>query len=217
MSIPTWEEAAEDEFWSRVPQDLHEGQVRDYLGFYGDAIETRATGLRTAAENLLAQKFYGPSVVVSVVALEIMIQYFCVRPIIGGALSSNLLAEEVADHMFGARTYDQRKLLTALLKPWGVDLALILLGGGKPFWDTYQNIVLKKRNAFVHRGDEIEEGEAVLALDCCSTFKGDVVLKMADRLGFTIQRTGCWKRVEHGPQGMSISGGSYYSAGDPFK
>ena len=217
MSIPTWEEAAADEFWSRVPQDLHEDGVRDYLGFYGDAVESRASGLRTAAENLLAQKFFGPSIVVSVIALEVMIQYFCVRPIIGGALSSSLLAEEVAEQMFGARAYDQRKLLTALLKPWGVDLSQVLLEDGKALWDTYQNIVLKKRNAFVHRGDEVSENEAVLALGCCSAFKSGVVLKIADRLGFTIQRTGCWGRVEHGPQGASLGGGSYYSAGDPFK
>jgi hypothetical protein len=217
MSIPTWEEAAEDEFWSRVPQDLHEGAVRDYLGFYGDAIEARVSGLRAAAQTLLEERFYGPSIVLSVIALEVMVQYFCVRPIISGALSSELVADEVAEHLFEARAYDHRKLLVALLKPWGVALTSVLLSSGKPLWDAFQSVVMKKRNAFVHRGDEVSAEEASLALDCCSAFKTGVVLKMADRLGFTIQKTGCWARVEHGPQGSSLGGGAYYSVGDPFK
>jgi hypothetical protein len=53
MSLPTWQEVAEEEFWENVPQDLHEGAVKDYLGTYGDAIESRVAGLsKTAAARV---------------------------------------------------------------------------------------------------------------------------------------------------------------------
>jgi hypothetical protein len=49
MSMPTWEEVAEeaatDEFWEHISGDLHEDAVTNYLGRYGDAIESRVAGL----------------------------------------------------------------------------------------------------------------------------------------------------------------------------
>lgn len=217
MSIPTWQEVAEEEFWARVPQDLHEGAVRDYLGFYGDAIESRVTGLRKVAADLFESKHFGPSIVTSVIAIEVMVQYFCVRPIVGGALLSELLADEVSQHILGSRGYDQRKLLAAILKPWGIDLSSIVVAGGKPLWDTFQNVVMKKRNEFVHRGDDVLEGEAALGLESASTFREHVVLKLAKRLGFTLDKTGCWAKVVHERTPGSLGGEMSYGTSDPFK
>jgi len=212
VSIPTWHEVAEEEFWEHVPQDLHEGAVRDYLGTYGDAIESRVAGLSNTAAALVAFKHFGPSIATSVTALELMIQYFCVRPIVGGALLSELLADEVSQHILGSRGYDQRKLLAAILKPWGVDLPSIVLSNGQPLWDTFQNVVMKKRNGFVHRGDDVLEDDAALGLECVSAFKEHVVNALATRLGFSLDRTGCWAKVK-GPREGEI----FYGAGNPFK
>jgi hypothetical protein len=76
MSIPTWEEAAESEFWERLPQDLHEQAVRDYLGSNGDAIDGRVQKLIGLADTLFKSGRHGPSVVASVIALEVMIHSF---------------------------------------------------------------------------------------------------------------------------------------------
>jgi hypothetical protein len=217
MSIPTWQEVAEDEFWAQVPQDLHEGAVRDYLGSYGDAIEFRVKELCKVAADLRASRHFGPSIVISVTSIEVMVQYFCVRPIVGGALLSELLADEVSQHILGSRGYDQRKLLAAILKPWGVDISSILLPSGKPLWEVFQNVVMKKRNEFVHRGDEVLEGEAALALECASTFREHIVLKLAKRLGFSLNETGCWARVVHEPTPGFVGGEMHYGKSDPFK
>lgn len=218
MSIPTWEEAAEDAFWERVPTDLHEDAVRFYLGANGDAIGARVARLESMATDLLSNKFFGPSIIVSVTALEVMVQYFCVRPIVEGVFLSDLIAFEVARRIFSSRSSDQRNLLVPLLKPWGIDLTKIMLPSGEPLWETIQTPVNKARNGFVHRGDDVPEGDAALAIECIRTFRKEVVLRIAERLEFTIDKTGCWSKVIHDPApGSGFLGGErFYGRSDPF-
>jgi hypothetical protein len=217
VSIPTWEEAASEEFWERIPTDLHEDAVRSYLGANGDAIDARISRLAGMARDLLAEQFCGPSIVASVTALEVMIQYFCIRPIVQGVFLSDLIASEVAGRIIGGRSCDQRDLLVSLLKPWGVDLKGILLPNGEPLWERIRTPVNKARNGFVHRGDDVAHEHAALAIDCIHAFRKEVVLKVARRLGFTLERTACWSKVLHDPiPGVTAGGHTFYGTSDPF-
>lgn len=217
MSIPTWEEAAEDRFWERVPTDLHEDAVRAYLGSYGDAIDARISKLVAMASDLLSRNFPGPSIVASVTALEVMIQYFCVRPIVQGVFLSDLIASDVADRVIGSRSCDQKNLLVPLLKPWGIDLSKLFLPDRASLWDRIQTRVKKARNAFVHRGDEVEHEDAELAIECAKTFRQQVVAQIAERLKFTIDKSGSWSKVIHEPlNGVSLGGETGYVRRDPF-
>lgn len=217
MSIPTWEEAAEDKFWEQVPTDLHEDAVRHYLGTYGDAIDARVSTLLATATDLLAKKFAGPSIVASETAVEVMVQYFCIRPIIQGAFLSDLIAAEVTERVIANRSCDQKNLLVPLLKPWGIDLTKINLTGGAGLWEKFQT-VRRVRNAFVHRGDDVAEGDAAQAIECAKMFREEVVARIAERLGFTINKTGCWSKVIHEPKGHGFLGGeTFYTRSDPFR
>jgi len=216
MSIPTWQEAAEDEFWERVPTDLHEDAVRHYLGTYGDAVDARVSKLKATAADLLAKNSPGPSIAVSMTAPELMIQYFCIRPIIQGAFLSDLLASEVAKKVVDSRSCDQNNLSVPLLKPWGIDLTAIKVANGEKLWEQFQTL-RKARNAFLHRGDNVTDEDAELAIECVTVFRSEVVAKIAERLNFTIDKTGCWAKVVHEPDGHGFLGGETgYTPSDPF-
>jgi hypothetical protein len=207
MSLPSWDEIAEEEFWEQVPQDLHEEGVRRYLGSNGDAIDARVANLATMAEDLLAANFPGPSIVASVTALEVMIQYFCIRPIIEGAILSDLMAHEVTKRIVGGRSSDQRNLLAPILRPWGIELDKTLLPNNKPLWSEFQKVVVKKRDGFVHRGDDVSKEVAALAVESTKSFRTQIVMGIARRLGFTNEKTGCWSRVDHQDTEGFLSGG----------
>jgi hypothetical protein len=217
MSIPTWEEAAESEFWEKLPQDLHEQAVKDYLGSNGDAIDGRVQKLIGLADTLYKSGHHGPSIVASVIALEVMIHYFCVRPIVVGAILSDLIATEVSKRIVGSRTSDQRQMLSAVLRPWGIELSQLPLPDGQPLWDRVQTVVVKKRDGFMHRGEEVASVEAELALKCVRSFREQVVLGLANRLGFTLQKTGCWSKIVEAARPPGYLGGERgYTRIDPF-
>ena len=217
MSIPTWEEAAESEFWEKLPQDLHEEAVKHYLGSNGDAIDGRVQKLIGLAETLHKNGQHESSVVSSVVAIELMIHYFCVRPIVVGAILSDLIAEEVSKRIVGSRSSDQRQMLSAVLKPWGIELPQLLLPDRQPLWDRIQTVVIKKRDGFIHRGDVVTAEEAALALQCVRSFREQVVLGLAKQLGFTLEKTGCWSKIVYAAEPPSYLGGERgYTKIDPF-
>jgi hypothetical protein len=228
MNSSDWEDYtqeqiyAEEETLARIPRDLHEDAVRSYLGCNGDAIDQRVESLLSMATGLLAGNFQGPSAVVSVTALETMIQYFCVRPIVEGGFLSDLLAREVTKRITGSRSADQRSLLAAILRPWGIEIDRILLENGKPLWSEFQSNVVKKRDGFVHRGDDVSDEVAVLALKCATEFRAQVVMNMAKRLGFTHDKTHCWSKVTTDPNeqiflaGKVLNGETNYRTRSPF-
>lgn len=217
MGLPTWEEAAEDEFWQRVPNDLHEEEVRSYLGHNGDAIDERVGGLISVARKLLDSNFPGPSIVASVTALEVMIQYFCVRPIVEGGFLSELIAHEATRRITAGRSSDQRSLLVHILRPWGIELEKTVLEGGKPLWGEFQSVVVKTRDAFVHRGDDVPVEIAALGLNCANEFRSKIVEAIGKRLGFTPDKTGVWSQVIHDSIGPGHLGGkACYVRSNPF-
>lgn len=206
----SWDEIAEEQYWEQVPKDLHEEAVRTYLGENGDAIDERVSTLRSNAKDLLAASFPGPSIVASVTAMEVMIQYFCIRPLVQGAFLSDLIAFEVAERIIPSRGADARTLLTPLLSPWKIELKRLVLPNGEPLWGRILDPVMKVRNAYVHRGDPVQAAAAELAIECVRTFRDKVVLKIAAQLKFTIQKTDCWSKV------VSERGGIEYSRTSPF-
>jgi hypothetical protein len=107
---------AEAEFWDNLPTQLHEESVSSYLGVYGDAITARVKRLTDMALSLHSRGFYGPSITISVTAIELMIEYFCVRPMVEGAFVSEMWAECLAKWVVKTRPTDQREILVAILR-----------------------------------------------------------------------------------------------------
>jgi hypothetical protein len=188
-------EAAEAEFWEKLPKQLHEEAVWSYLGVYGDAIEARVKGLANMAQTLHEGGFYGPSIVVSATAIEIMIAYFCVRPMVEGAFVSEAWAECLARWVVETRPADQRKILVGILRIWSIDIEKIVLDDKKPLWATIHSQVFEPRNQFVHRGDDVPREHSQLGLTCTGLFQKEVVGKISEGLGFTLAKTGCWAHI----------------------
>jgi hypothetical protein len=211
-------EAAEAEFWEKLPKQLHEESVWSYLGVYGDAIAARVKRLTDTALALHTSGFYGPSITVSVTAIEVMIAYFCVRPMVEGAFVSETWADCLAGWVVGTRPKDQRKILVAILRLWDIEVEKILLDDKKPLWAAIQSEVFEARNHFVHRGDDVSKEYSQLGLTCIELFQKEIIAKIAVRLGFTLSKTGCWAHIAgDGPMLGGIQKGERrFTARDPF-
>ncbi|MBZ5699134.1 MAG: hypothetical protein LAN18_11380 [Acidobacteriia bacterium] len=230
MSYDSWDDYAESqaefdaeqEYLARIPTDLHEEAVRSYLGSCGDAVDARVKKLLSAATSLSASKFPGPSVVVSATILEVMIRYFCVRPIFEAAFLSDLIAREVTEKITRSHFFPERNLLAGILRPWKIELNEILLGSGKPLWNEFTSVVLENRNNFVHRGQDVSDEIAAIAIECATEFRAQIVMAMANRLGFTHDKSGCWSKVITDPKehvflgGKLINGETTYVTRSPF-
>lgn len=215
------QEEAESRFWENLPTQLHDESVSSYLGVYGDSIAARVVRLSDMAQQLHSGKFFGPSVVVSATAIEVMIAYFCVRPMVEGAFVSEAWAECLAAWVVATRPADQRKILVAMLKLWKIDVAAILLEDGKtPLWSTIQTVVFEARNKFAHRGDDVTEGDSQQGIVCTNIFQKKIILPMSLRLGFTLSETGLWAKVAPTDGSLLLNGvrisGRGYTARDIF-
>ena len=208
-----WQQEAEEQFWENVPKQLHEESVKVYLGVYGDAIDARVDNLSEMAGRLQAAGEHGATLTVAATTIEIMIQYFCVRPIVEGAFLSDVWATTLAKWIVEARAQDQRKILVGFLRIWNIDLNEIKLRDGtRRLWQTIHELILPKRNQFVHRGGAVTLEDATTALECAECFRREIVSQFAARLGFTLDKTREWARTEHGEFGS----GMRFCAGDPF-
>lgn len=198
----------EEQFWEELPKDLHEGSVREYLGKYGDSIDDRVMHLMRTSRELQTAGFYAPAVVASVTALEICIEFFCIRPLVEGAFLSELWALELADRVI--RTHQKRELLAGILKLFGIDLTSILLPDRRQLWEVIQK-VMEQRNDVVHIGEDLMEVDSNRAIECVEAFRSDVVGSIARRLKFTLDKTGKWSEVVHPSIGRGhLGGGSHY-------
>jgi hypothetical protein len=208
---------AEEEFWYNLPTQLHEESVSSYLGVYGDAITARVKRLTDTALSLHSRGFYGPSITVSVTATELMIEYFCVRPMVEGAFVSEMWAECLAKWVVKTRPTDQREILVAILRLWGIEVDKILLDDKKKLWATIHAQVFKYRNLFVHLGEDVSREHSELGLACTEAFRKDIIDKIAVRLGFTLAKTGCWAHsAEEGQDPLRPGTGRRFTPRDPF-
>lgn len=112
-----------------------------------------------------------------------------------GCQSYKLKKGAFADWIVRNRPSEQRTLLEGILKVWGIDLRGIKLSDGKPLWDTVHAQVLKQRNSFIHEGTALGKEHADLAIECSNAFRKGIVERLADKLGFTIAKTGKWAEV----------------------
>ncbi len=211
-----WQEQ-EAELFEQLPKEWHEEAVKSYLGVYGDAIDQRIGELLDQGEYLLKSGHVGPSVSIAVIALEVMIHYFCVRPLVEGAFLSDLWAQTLSQFMLKKRPGEQRKLLVEILKLWKIDLENVKLANDKPLWKTVEFEILPSRNAFAHEGQPPKKENGPLALECSHVFRERIIGELARSLKFTIDKTGKWAHVLAVPRPGSTGGDTKYNAKSPWK
>jgi hypothetical protein len=205
-----FEEIGQQELIAQALKDISQDGVREYLGTYGDAISKRV-------EYVLAQAMYARqsgfphfAVVGAVTAIELTTRYMLVRPLLQGAFLSDDWAQLLTRHITAGKTKQERDILPNMLEIYGIKIKDLKLSDQSLFWKTLIETVIPKRNRIAHTGETATPDEAAIALECASALRNQVVSEVADKLGFTLDKTACWHKI-------ADSGRDDYDPDTPFK
>lgn len=195
MSVDEYEARQEqwlEDYFREQLQAQSEDHAAYYLSRNGDAVQERVDACRAEAQSLRAANFPGPSVVRAVTGIEVAIRFFLAMPLVQGAFLSDEWAESLTEKIVHP-TKDNRAILPAILRRWGVDITDARLPTGDQMWEQVQR-VWRGRNDHVHTGAALKDEDAKLALECLDALLTEVVHPIAIRLGFKPGRTGRWGR-----------------------
>lgn len=197
-----------------------EQTVQVYLGRFGDAIDERVQSLLETSEKLLSNEFDEQAFSTSCTSIEVMIRFMVVRPLVQGAFLSEEWVEILTDRIGSGRAVDDRQLLQKLLAQWGIDINKFFMNKDKSLWDYIRNTMIPLRNGIVHAGEKVDRRDASEAVSAAKVFRNTVIKSIEERLGFTLETTGCWCRIsyEEGTvaDGTYRKGGAYFESENPF-
>jgi hypothetical protein len=80
------EEGAKEAFISDTIRNMSEDSVRGYLGGNGDAIDARVQRCMRQARELKDVDYFQSSHVLAVTAIELIIRFLLIRPLLQGAV-----------------------------------------------------------------------------------------------------------------------------------
>ena len=168
-------------------KDISEEAIRSYLTDHGKEFGMRITSCITQAEGLIKLAHYGPSLVMSVAAIELIIRYLLIQPLSQGAFLSEEWASILSDKIASGRSADDRELLPAILMKWDIDITKRPISGKQQLlWETMHKLIWRKRNDFIHRALPVSKNESETALECAHTFIS-VVAEIAKILDVSIK------------------------------
>jgi hypothetical protein len=176
---------AELELISAGIVEQSEERARDYLYTYGDAIWTRVSRAMDQAEGLLVDGRPEASLAFSAIAAELTIRFLLVRPLLGGIIFSDALAERVSGQVVTGRTTLDRQLLPLICQHWDLDTTRLRLSDGSPLIDYLTSSLWTLRNNLVHRGATVEMRDAERAQEAVRMMVEVLVAPVAQRLRFT--------------------------------
>lgn len=154
-----------------------------YLRRYGDSVEARTRAALVETGRLLAADFHGPALVDAVIAIELVVRYLLLQPLLEGSFLSDELAEVVTERVLGdAKASRQRQLVKDVLGAWGIDVDGFKVGGDQDLLVATRSVV-DLRNLHVHEGAPVSRAMTELAVECAHTFAGDVVKAVLARVG----------------------------------
>lgn len=204
------EEIARDEYIQETLKGISEDGVRGYLGVYGDAVEERIHSSLIQAEQLKGSGWCDSAVTMAVTAIELTIRFLLVRPLIQAAFLSEDWADLLTQRIASGRTIDDRKLLPEILRFHDLDIKQITLDDGRELWQAILDIY-KVRDKVVHAGEPSTIAHAEIAIACATKLREAVVVPIAEKLGFSLEKTGKWQNIE------KENFKSHYSPQSPFK
>ncbi|MBW2341358.1 MAG: hypothetical protein JRF50_13625 [Deltaproteobacteria bacterium] len=210
-----YREKYEAELIDKAIAELPIDNIRFYLGTYGDAIEARVKKCLDQANQLIKDKNFGSALVISVTGIEIIFRFFILRPLVEGAFLSDELAGILIQRILPGQTARDRELLPMITKHWNIPLTDLKLSNDKKLWHTLRSEMLPKRNAVVHKADDVEEKYPLCAIECASVLLKEVVVPMAKNFGLTWPETGVWHKIDHRTE--TGGGTTIYTPSSPFK
>lgn len=209
------QEAAQDAFMSNAIRDISEDSVKSYLGCNGDAIGARVQDCVRQARELKDAGYFQSSQVLAVTAIELIVRFLLIRPLLQGAFLSDEWAYFVTQRIASGRSSEDRKLLPKILDVHAINIRTVRLPSGRALWETIVNEAYPKRNRVIHAAESATAEEAQTAIDCAAQIYSEVVLPIAKKLGFTLETTGCWSITSS--QNGEISRGTRFVVADPFE
>ena len=189
------EEEYLEEFLQESLKGISQENAKSYLGKYGDAVDERVLGCIHEAKELLISGHAGPALCLAATAVELMIRFHLLRPLVQGAFLSDEWAAILARRVASGRSVEDRALLPAVLRQWGIDITTIRTDSGIAVWDYVLSQLVPSRNDFVHRADRPEIETAETAIECAQHFRKEIVGSLASKLGFTLETTGKWSKI----------------------
>lgn len=183
MSMDEWElreEAAREEYEREIGErtlaEIKENAINAYFFYYGDDIEQRIQRRINAAKKLVKNGFAGESLTSSIIAVELTIRWFLLRPLCEAAFMSEGVADILVQRILPPRvTADDRDLLPKILRHWGCEVTSLKLRQGGQLWEKLKKHYIPARNAFVHRGEPVEEIVAKGAADAAERLLGEAI------------------------------------------
>src|SRR5216684_5102359 len=207
-----WEEIGRQEDIAAAIKNLSEEPIREFLGTYGDAIDARLDNTLAMARYASQSGFPRYAVVGAVTAIELIMRYMLVRPLLQGAFLSDSWAKIFAKHIIQGQMAQaqERQLLPSVLSMYDIKIEDLKLSDGCALWKTFVTKIVLKRNAIMHEVDDATPAEAQLALECANTLRRVVVAQIGKKMGFDLEKNGAWHKH------IDIEG-LYYDPASPFK
>lgn len=175
--------------------EMSKNYVQYYLGTYGDAVNERVNQCVVEAQELLSMQYYRSSLITSMTACELIIRYLIIRPLLQGAFMSEDWADLLTERVTRDRFSKEKDLLPEILDYYEIDFNSIKLPNGINLRETFSGL-WKKRNGCIHKGESVAVNDAELGIDCVQTLLDEVVYKIAQKFGFTLNETGKWCEIK---------------------
>ena len=156
-------------------------------------VELRVNKSIKMARMLLESRCYGPSIVSSVTAIELIIRHLLIRPLIQGALLPGEWAKILSERIISGRVANDRKILPSILRHWGIDITSMKTKKGENLWSKMISETWPKRNSYVHEASKVTEEEAANALEHASRFL-EIVRNIGRKVG--LDGDGRWCNVK---------------------
>jgi len=189
------QEDALEEFLQESLKSISVDSTKHYLGTYGDAIQERVLRCLAEAKRLQDGESYAAAVVNAATSIELIIRFMLLRPLVQGSFLSDEWAAVLANRVANGRSAEDKGLLPAVLRQWGIDVNSLTLADGSLVWPTILNAVWPLRNKIVHQATTARDTQAATAIECAEALLSQVVNMLARNLGFTLGTTGRWSEI----------------------
>jgi hypothetical protein len=195
----------------RAIEDISIENASWYLGTFGDALEQRVRGLIDEAKVLAQFGHAGASLVLCVSALELLVRFFVLKPLISGTFLKDIWVDLLVDRLVSGQSRRDRELLHLIADEYGIDFERIRLIDGRSAWNLYESDLVPKRNGFVHKGDSVPLELALCAVECTEALFSGLLSQVAQKFHLGWPASGAW----HKP--MAGIASSLYDPRDPFQ
>jgi hypothetical protein len=157
------EEARADAYYEELDRLFQQGvknqakeAVKLYLGRHRDAVDQRVLASIAEAKALLEHKHFGPALCAAAIAVELMIRYMLIRPLLQGAFLSDEWADILTDRIVTDKAGRDSDLVPIVLRQWGLDVTSVRSSTSKvPVWQWITTHLFKGRNNYLHWYDPV--------------------------------------------------------------